>query len=147
MTKPSERASRATSRGIAEGKEASAGGTARWGLAASFMDSNGLIDIGRVAEKFHMSRGQIAETAGLAQSSVLKSDRQAGPRVQSRVTEILEIINRVSGWAGGEAQAMAWFRSQPIPALDGRTPEALVKDGRAGAVRDYLDHLALGGYA
>lgn len=147
MTKPNGRTSRATSRGFADAKGATAGGTASWGLAATFIDSNGLIDIGRVAETFRMSRGQIAETAGLAQSTVLKSDRQAGPRVQSRVTEILEIINRVSEWAGGEAQAMAWFRSQPIPALDGRTPEALVKDGRAGAVRDYLDHLALGGYA
>jgi hypothetical protein len=42
---------------------------------------------------------------------------------------------------------MAWYRSQPIPALDGRTPEALVKGGQAGAVRDYLDHIALGGFA
>jgi hypothetical protein len=42
---------------------------------------------------------------------------------------------------------MAWYRSQPIPALDGRTSEALVKSGQAGAVRDYLDHMALGGFA
>ena len=27
------------------------------------------------------------------------------------------------------------------------TPEALVKAGRAHAVREYLDHLALGGFA
>lgn len=60
---------------------------------------------------------------------------------------MLEIISRVRDWAGGEAQAMAWYRSQPIPALDGRTPEALVKDGRAHAVREYLDHVALGGFA
>lgn len=118
-----------------------------WGVAATFMDAAGVIDIGRVATLFHMSRGQIAETAGLAASSVGKTDRQASSKVQSRVAEILEIINRVKDWAGGEAQAMAWFRSQPIPALDGRTAEALVKGGRAAAVRDYLDHLALGGYA
>jgi hypothetical protein len=42
---------------------------------------------------------------------------------------------------------MAWCRSQPIPALDGRTAEALVKAGRATAVRDYLDQIALGGFA
>ena len=64
-----------------------------------------------------------------------------------RVREMLEIVARIKGWAGGEAQAMAWYRSQPIPALDGRTAEALVKAGEAGAVRDYLDHLALGGFA
>ena len=38
---------------------------------------------------------------------------------------------RVHDWA------MAWYRSQPIPALDGRTPEALVKSERANAAREY----------
>ena len=52
-----------------------------------------------------------------------------------------------TAWSGGQTQAMAWYRSQPIAALDGRTAEALVKTGKAGAVRDYLDHLALGGFA
>jgi hypothetical protein len=58
-----------------------------------------------------------------------------------------EIIERVSGWAGGERQAFAWYRSQPIPAFGDRTAESLVKEGKAAAVRDYLDHLALGGFA
>jgi hypothetical protein len=60
---------------------------------------------------------------------------------------MLEIICRVRVWSGGDTQAMAWYRSQPIPALDGRTAESLVKSGQAGAVRDYLDHMALGGFA
>ena len=53
----------------------------------------------------------------------------------------------VQGWAGGPAQAMAWYRAEPIPAFGGRTAEALVKSGQANAVREYLDHLATGGYA
>jgi hypothetical protein len=44
-------------------------------------------------------------------------------------------------------QAMAWYRAQPIPAFGGRTAEALVKEGKASAVRDYLDHVAVGGFA
>src|SRR3546814_2239658 len=94
-----------------------------------------------------MAKGKLAETAGLGVATVSKADRRTSPRAQMRVTEMLEIISRIREWAGGEAQAMAWYRSQPIPALDGRTPEALVKSGKAGAVRDYLDHLALGGFA
>jgi len=113
----------------------------------SFMDKGGVIDVDRVADTFRMSKGQLAQTAGLGLASVSKADRRVAPKAQTRVTEMLEIISRVRGWAGGEAQAMAWYRSQPIPALDGRTPEALVKDGRAGAVREYLDHVALGGFA
>lgn len=117
------------------------------GFVASFMDQRGVVDVGRVADAFRMSKGQFAETAGLGLASVTKADRRGAPRAQMRVTEMLEVISRVRGWAGGEAQAMAWYRSQPIPALDGRTPEALVKAGRAHAVREYLDHLALGGFA
>lgn len=116
-------------------------------FVARFMDKSGIVDVERVANAFRMTKGQLAETAGLGVATISKSDRRSAPRTQTRVTEVLEIISRVRDWAGGEAQAMAWYRSQPIPALDGRTPEALVKSGKAGAVRDYLDHLALGGFA
>lgn len=112
-----------------------------------FMDSHGRVDVGRVADAFSMTKGQLAETAGLGAAALAKSSRAFAPRTQGRVTEMLEIINLVKEWAGGTRQAMAWYRSQKIPALDGRTAEALVKDGRAVAVRNYLDHLALGGYA
>jgi hypothetical protein len=60
---------------------------------------------------------------------------------------MLEIVNRISDWAGSEEQAMAWYRAQPIPAFGGRTAESLVKEGRAADVRDYLDQVALGGFA
>lgn len=116
-------------------------------FVARFMDKRGIVDVERVADAFHMTKGQLAETAGLGVATISKADRRKAPRTQTRVTEMLEIISRARDWAGGEAQAMAWYRSQPIPALDGRTPEALVKSGKAGAVRDYLDHLALGGFA
>lgn len=119
----------------------------RSSFAARFMDKRGVVDIERVADAFRMTKSQLAETVGLGVAAVSKADRRTAPRTQTRVTEVLEIISRVRDWAGGEAQAMAWYRSQPIPALDGRTPEALVKSGKAGAVRDYLDHLALGGFA
>lgn len=113
----------------------------------AFMNPGGIIDLPRVAAAFRMSKGQLAETVGLGAASVSKSDRSVAPRTQRRLTEMLEIISLVREGAGSDAQAMAWYRAQPIPALDGRTPEALVKAGRAGAVRDYLDHLALGGFA
>ena len=48
---------------------------------------------------------------------------------------------------GRSAPSARMYRSQPIAALDGRTAEALVKSGQAGAVRDYVDHIALGGFA
>lgn len=116
-------------------------------LVLTFMDGSGRIAVDRVADSFGMSKTQLAETVGLARESLYKAARVGTLKTQARVREMLEIISRVSDWAGGKEQAMAWYRAQPIPAFGGRTAEALVKDGKAGAVRDYLDHLAVGGFA
>ncbi len=117
------------------------------GYLAGYFTKSGHVDIARLADIFRMSKPQLAETVGLPLATVIKTDRMKAPKAQGRMTEMLEIIARIKDWAGSEAQAMAWYRSQPIPALDGRTAEALVKSGDAGAVRDYLDHMALGGFA
>jgi hypothetical protein len=116
-------------------------------LILALMDNGGALPIARVADAFGMSKGQLAETVGLGHEAFYKQARERAPKTQSRVREMLEIINRVSSWAGGERQAMAWYRAQPITAFGGRTAESLVKSGDATALRDYLDHIALGGYA
>ncbi|WP_174297082.1 antitoxin Xre/MbcA/ParS toxin-binding domain-containing protein [Sphingomonas bacterium] len=122
-------------------------GDEQGGLVAALMDRAGHVDVSRAANLFRMSRLQLAETAGIGATAVAKADRRTAPRIQRRMIEMLEIVGRVRDWAGGEAQAMAWYRSEPIPAFGGRTAEALVKDGMAGAVRDHLDAVALGGFA
>lgn len=114
---------------------------------ASLMGEGGALNVEEVAEAFSMSKAQLAETAGLAREVLQKASRRDGPKAQSRVREMVEIISLVQAWAGGPAQAMAWYRAEPIPAFGGRTAEALVKSGQATAVRDYVDHLATGGYA
>ena len=114
---------------------------------SGFFDAAGQIEAAEVAETFGMSIGQLAETVGLPREAVYKSARARAGKTQSRMREMLEIINRVSDWAGGQASAMAWYRAQPLAAFGGRTAESLVKSGQAGAVRDYLDHLAMGGFA
>lgn len=117
------------------------------GYLSALSDGTLGINAGRVAEAYRMSKQQLAETMGLSIATLSKSERQSSPKAQARMTEMIEILARVQDWAGSEAQAMAWYRSQPIPALDGRTAEALVKGGQAGAVREYLDVMALGGFA
>jgi DNA-binding XRE family transcriptional regulator len=116
-------------------------------LVLSYMDRTGRIAIGQLADGFGMSKSQLAETAGLARETLYRASRSRAPRTQGRLREMLEIISRVTEWAGGKEQAMAWYRAQPLPAFGGRTAEALVKEGKAAAVRDYLDHMALGGFA
>ena len=63
------------------------------------------------------------------------------------LTEAREVLARVYSWAGGETDALFWYRAQPIPAFGDRTAESLVKSGQAAALRDYLDSIAVGGFA
>lgn len=116
-------------------------------LVVSFLDSKGHISVDRVAKRFGMSKIQLAETIGLKAETVYRAARLEAPKTQTRATEMLEIIGRIADWAGGEKQAMAWYRAEPIAAFGGRTAESLVKEGKASAVRDYLDHVATGGFA
>jgi hypothetical protein len=116
-------------------------------LVATFIDPVGTIAVERVAKSFGMSKVQLAETVGLKGEALYKPSRVRAPKTQARVKEMLEIISLISEWAGGKDQAMAWYRAQRIPAFGGRTAEALVKSGKASAVRDYLDHIAMGGFA
>jgi uncharacterized protein (DUF2384 family) len=109
--------------------------------------TDGTVAIEAAMQRYGLSKGQLAETAGLAPETLRRKARVASPRTQSRLAEMLEIVARVTDWAGGERQAMAWYRAEPIPAFGGRTAESLVKDGKAAALRDYLDHLAVGGFA
>lgn len=113
----------------------------------SLIDPAGQVAPDRVAETFRMSKAQLAQTLGLSSESLYKARRADAAKPQRRLKEMLEIIERISAWAGGKEQAMAWYRARPIAAFGGRTAEGLVKTGHADALRDYLDHLALGNFA
>ncbi len=116
-------------------------------LVTSFIDAKGFVSVERVANRFGMSQLQLAETIGLKPETVHRAARAQAPKTQARATEMLEIVGRIADWAGGEKQAMAWYRAEPLAAFGGRTAESLVKEGKAAAVRDYLDHVATGGFA
>lgn len=116
-------------------------------LLTRFMEPSGMVVIDRVADRFGMSKSQFAETIGVRPAALHRAERASARKTQARATEMLEIIGRVADWAGGERQALAWYRAEPLPAFGGRTAEFLVKEGRAAAVRDYLDHVATGGFA
>jgi hypothetical protein len=111
------------------------------------LDKQGHVIVDEVADTFGLSKVQIARSLGLPKEAVHKRARFVAPKTQQRLREMLEIVNRVSVWAGGQVQAMAWYRSQGIPALGDQTAEALVKAGKADLVREYLDGIAVGGFA
>ncbi|HLG46310.1 MAG TPA: antitoxin Xre/MbcA/ParS toxin-binding domain-containing protein [Reyranella sp.] len=116
-------------------------------LSRNVAVKGGKLPVEDVAQSLGMSKAQLAETAGLSIDTLYRTNRAGSAKTQARLKEMLEIVDRVSDWAGGKDQAMAWYRAEPIPEFGDRTAESLVKDGKATAVRDYLDHVALGGFA
>lgn len=110
-------------------------------------DPSGLIAAERLSNMLHITRSELAATLGLSRDAVSKSARLGRPATQTRLRDMVEILNRVRPWAGSAQQAFAWYRSQPLPSFGDQTAEALVREGRANAVRRYLDRIATGGYA
>ena len=115
-------------------------------VAEAFQDTPSMA-IEAVSSRLGISKRELAETAGLSMNTLQRKERAQAPAVAARIGEMGEIIHRVSDWAGSERQALAWYRAEPLPAFGGRTAESIVKSGKAAALRDYLDHLALGGFA
>jgi len=118
-----------------------------YAIPVRFIDPEGHFKVQDIADWFGLSKVQLADTVGLQVETFHRAKRTKSAKTQSRVREMLEIVGRVAEWAGGKDQAMAWYRAEPLPAFGGRTAEALVKEGKATAVRDFLDHIALGGFA
>ena len=109
--------------------------------------ADGTIEPDRLSERLHINKAQLATAVGLSKDAVTKRSRLHAPRPQARLRDVLEILNRVEGWAGSREAAFAWYRSAPLPSFGDMTAEDLVKQGRAEAVKRYISRLAVGGYA
>jgi hypothetical protein len=98
-------------------------------------------DLALLAGSWGLTIRDLAQTVGSAEGA------PAGEPLfrdsKKRLAEMVDIVARVSGWAGGDREAVVWYRSQPLAVFGDRTPEYLVKSGQAAALRDYLDSLAL----
>jgi hypothetical protein len=101
----------------------------------------------RLAEALLTTQDEIARTAGLGRDAIARKDRLASPRTQSRLREMVEILNRLSPRFGSALVAYAWYRSEPLPGFGGQTAARLVQDGRADAVMGYIDAVDDGGFA
>jgi hypothetical protein len=116
-------------------------------LLADVVTDEGMIATDRLAARLHITKTELALATGLSRDAVSKRSRLRSRQTQARLRDTVEIINRVTDWAGSTGRAFAWFRSQPLPSFGDKTAEDLVKEGRAEAVKAYLARIADGGYA
>lgn len=109
--------------------------------------SNDFISPDRITDVLHITQAELAESLGIPLESVSKANRVRTIAVQTRLRELIEILNRVVPWEGSPLAAYVWFRSQPLPSFGDATPQQLVREGRANDIRRYLDRIAAGGTA
>jgi hypothetical protein len=106
-----------------------------------------LVQPADLSELLRITQAELAATLGVPRESVSKQSRIATVSVQSRLREMVEILNRVLPWTGSPLGAYAWYRSQTLPSLGDATAESLVRGGQGALVRRYLDRVAAGGFA
>lgn len=100
-----------------------------------------------IAEELRTTVDDVARSTGLGRDALVRKDRVGSPRTQTRLREMVEILNRVAPRFGSELMAYAWYRSEPLPGFGGMTAMHLVRDGRAAEVTDYIDAVDAGVYA
>ncbi len=100
-----------------------------------------------VAEVLRTTKSEVAATLGLGRDAFARASRIRARKTQSRIRQMLEILNRVEAATGSSLAAYAWFRAEPLPGFGGATPDRLLRDGRAEDVHAYLDRIMAGGYA
>jgi len=108
---------------------------------------DGLFAPGRIASALSTTTEEVARTLGLGRDAVQRRERLRSTRTQTRLREMVEILNRAEPRFGSALMAYAWFRSEPLPGFDGLTAMHLVREGRAQDVNDLIDAVDAGVHA
>ena len=89
---------------------------------------------------------EVAETLGLTLDAITREERIPSAKTQTRLREMVEILNLVEPLVGSSITAYAWYRSEALPSFGCETPEQLVKAGRATPVRQHIVRMMAGGH-
>jgi hypothetical protein len=99
------------------------------------IQGDGTVALDEVARMLQMTKPDLATVLGVSQVALSKSVRLAAAPIQRRLTDLGEILIRVTPWAGSAPQAFAWFCAQPLPSFGDQTCADLVREGRADAAK------------
>lgn len=108
---------------------------------------DGLFAPRKIAAALQTTSDDIARTVGLGRDAVQRRDRVRSDKVQRRLREMVEVINKVEPRFGSALMAYAWYRSEPLPGFSGMTAMRLVQGGRASEMLDTIDAVDAGVHA
>jgi len=108
---------------------------------------HGLFAPRKIADVLMTTSEEIARTAGLGKDAVQRKERVSSVKTQTRLREMIEIVNKVEPRFGSALIAYAWYRSEPLAGFSGQTAMQLVRDGRSTDVLEYIDAVDAGVHA
>lgn len=108
---------------------------------------NGVFAPKKIASALRTTSEEVARTVGLGKDAVQRKERIRSDKTQSRLRQMVEILNKVEPRFGSTLMAYAWYRSEPLAGFSGQTAMQLVRDGRADDVLEYIDAVDAGVFA
>ena len=109
--------------------------------------ADGSVDAERLARILLLTPDELADSAGVSHSNASGDGGQVPRKAESRLRELLDILEHTEPWTGTPRAAFSWYRSQPLPSFGDLTAQQLVKMGRTADVKSYLSRVQDGGYA
>jgi len=116
-------------------------------LATDFTTQNGEVEVEALLSALRVDKTTLAALTGLSRDALGRTARISSRATQKRLADLADLIVRVTPWAGSPAQALAWYRAQPLPSFGDVTPQDLFLQGRVDDLKAYLSRIAEGGYA
>jgi len=91
----------------------------------------------RIADAFGMEPWQLAEYAQVPPAT--PETHPADDALQAYLNEVLDVLEAVHARGVPLHQAIAWFMTEPLSTVDGRTAHELVAGGRLNVVLHLLE--------
>jgi hypothetical protein len=105
---------------------------------------DGSVDVERLARILHANPDDLTDSAGLSQVS--GAGGQVPREADSRLSELLEILELIEPWTGTPRAAFTWYQSQRLPSFGDLTAQDLVRKGRISDLKSHLSRVHDGGY-
>jgi hypothetical protein len=113
-------------------------------LAESFREpSQSFLSARRIGLALNLQIQSVAERAGVSRNT--PAARPQNERLQQYLRDVVRVLTAAEGVATGDRERLAfWFMNEPLQDFDFQTPDALVRQGKAQVVVDYVESIAGG---
>ncbi len=113
-------------------------------LAESFREPNqSFLSPRRVGLALGLQIQSVAERARVSRNT--PTARPQNESLQQYLRDVVRVLTAAEGVAPGDRERVVfWFMNEPLQDFDFQTPDALVRQGNAQVVVDYVESIARG---